>query len=136
MRNTYDIFKVFGVKKPLRLKGLPFNEGEYKITNYNVDYEPKNKRYDGATGHGHYRYKSIPANKKSGLTRVFQLDDAEDMGYYCLTDGQASDTINTIQPYKRYKRTNGELKLVERGVYECGHYGAIHNEIVLEKNCQ
>lgn len=91
MRNTYDIFKVFGVKKPLRLKGLPFNEGEYKITNYNVDYEPKtktvlDKRYDGATGYGHYRYKSIPANKKSGLTRVFQLDDAEDMGFVSQTD--------------------------------------------------
>lgn len=139
--NTYDIFKVFGVKKPLRLKGLPFNEGEYKITNYNVDYEPKtktvlDKRYDGTTGYGHYRYKSIPANKKSGQTRVFQLDDAEDMEYYCLTDGQASDTINTIQPYKRYKRVNGKLKLVERGIYERGHYGSIHNEIVLEKDCQ
>ncbi len=137
--NTYDIFKVFGVKKPLRLKGLPFNEGKYKITNYNVDYEPKtktvlDKRYDGATGYGHYRYKSIPANKKSGLTRVFRLDDAEDMEYYSLTDGQASDTINTIQPYKKYKRVNGKLKLVERGIYERGHYGSIHNVIVLEKN--
>ncbi len=139
--NTYDIFKVFGVKKPLRLMGLPFNDGEYKITDYNVEYEPKtltvlDKRYDGCWAYGHYRYKSIRANKRSGLARAFRLEDAEDRGFYQPKDEQASDSVNLIQPYKKYKRINGKLTLVERGVYEQGHYGQTCNNIVLERNGQ
>ena len=141
--NTYDVFKVFNVEKPLRLIGRPFtndpytNDG-YKITNYNVEYEPKthsvlDKRYDGFTAYGHYRYKSIPSNGKDGLKRVFVMEDAEDMGFYHPKNRTASDSINLIQPYKKYKRVDGRLVLIERGVYESGNYGWNNNEIVLEK---
>lgn len=136
--NTYDIFKVLDVDKPQRLMGLPFNDGSYKITNYNVEYEPAtqtviDKRYDDVTAYGHYRYKSVPAKGKSELKRVFLLDDAEDMGFYHPKDEQASDSVNLIQPYKKYKRVAGKLMLVERGIYETGNYGWNNNEIVLEK---
>lgn len=137
--NTYDVFKVFGVDKPLRLIGLPFTDGSYKITNYNVEYEPKtltvlDKRYDGFTAYGHYRYKSLPTNEKAGLKRVFQLYDAKDMGFYHPKERHASDSVNLIQPYKKYERIKGKLELIERGVYEQGNYGWNYNEIVLEKN--
>lgn len=136
--NTYDIFKVLGLDSPLRLMGLPFNNGEYKITNYNVEYEPKthsilDKRYDGFTAYGLYRYKSIPANGKKGLSRVFILEEAEDMGFYHPKDKQASDSVNLIQPYKKYKRADGKLVIVEKGVYESGNYGQNYNEVVLER---
>lgn len=136
--NTYDIFKVLGLDCPLRLMGLPFNNGEYKITNYNVEYEPKtlsilDKRYDGFTAYGFYRYKSIPATGKNGLSRVFILEGAEDMGFYHPKDKQASDSINLIQPYKKYKRENGKLIIFEKGVYESGNYGQNYNEVVLER---
>lgn len=141
--NTYDVFKVFNVEKPLRLIGRPFTDDPYtkngyKITDYNVEYEPKTQsiidnRYDGAWSYGHYRYKSIPANGKDGLRRVFVMEDAEDIGYYRLNGVAASDSINTIQPYKKYKRVDGRLVLIERGVYESGNYGWNNNEIVLEK---
>ena len=136
--NTYDIFKVLGLDSPLRLMGLPFNNGEYKITNYNVEYEPKthsilDKRYDGFTAYGLYRYKSIPANGKKGLSRVFILEEAEDMGFYHPKDKQASDSVNLIQPYKKYKRADGKLVIVEKGVYESGNYGQNYNEVVLKR---
>lgn len=136
--NAYDIFKVFGVGKPLRLMGLPFNQGAYKITNYNVEYESKtqtvlDKRYDGSTAYGHYRYKSLVAKKKSGLKRVFQLNNAEDRGFYHPKDRHASDSVNLIQPYKKYERIDGKLMLIERGVYEQGNYGWNLNKVVLEK---
>ena len=136
--NTYDIFKVLGLDSPLRLMGLPFNNGEYKITNYNVEYEPKthsilDKRYDGFTAYGLYRYKSIPANGKKGLSRVFILEEAEDMGFYHPKDMQASDSVNLIQPYKKYKRADGKLVIVEKGVYELGNYGQNYNEVMLER---
>lgn len=136
--NTYDIFKVLWVNSPLKLMGLPFNNGEYKITNYNVEYEPKtlsilDKRYDGFTAYGLYRYKSIPANGKNGLSRVFILEEAEDMGFYHPKDKQASDSVNLIQPYKKYKRADGKLVIVEKGVYESGNYGQNYNEVVLER---
>lgn len=136
--NTYDIFKVLGLDSPLRLMGLPFNNGEYKITNYNVEYEPMthsilDKRYDGFTAYGFYRYKSIPANGKKGLSRVFILEEAEDMGFYHPKDKQASDSVNLIQPYKKYKRADGKLVIVEKGVYESGNYGQNYNEVVLER---
>ena len=136
--NTYDIFKVLWVDSPLKLMGLPFNNGEYKITNYNVEYEPKtlsilDKRYDGFTAYGLYRYKSIPANGKNGLSRVFILEEAEDMGFYHPKDKQASDSVNLIQPYKKYKRVDGKLVIVEKGVYESGNYGQNYNEVVLER---
>lgn len=136
--NTYDVFKVFGVGKPLRLIGRPFTDGLYKITNYNVEYEPKtqtvlDKRYDGPTAYGHYRYKSIPTTEKVGLKKVFQLYDAEDRGFYYPKDMQASDSVNLIQPYKKYERIDGKLMLIERGVYENGNYGWNDNEVVLEK---
>ena len=137
--NTYDIFKVFGVDKPLRLMGLPFNDGEYKITNYNVEYEPKtlsilDKRYDGFTAYGLYRYKAIPTNEKNGLSKAFILEEAEDMGFYHPKDKHASDSVNLIQPYKKYKRVDGKLVVVEKGVYESGNYGWNNREIVLESN--
>ena len=136
--NSYDVFKVLHVKKPLRLKGLPFTNDLYKITNYNVEYEPNtrcvlDKRYDGFTAYGHYRYKSIPANGEDGLKQVFILQDAEDMGFYHPKDKTASDSVNLIQPYKKYERINGKLILTERGVYEQGNYGWNYNEVVLEK---
>ena len=136
--NTYDIFKVLGSDSPLRLMGLPFNNEEYKITNYNVEYEPKtrsilDKRYDGFTAYGLYRYKSIRANGKNGLSRVFILEEAEDMGFYHPKDKQASDSVNLIQPYKKYKREDGKLVIVEKGVYESGNYGQNYNEVVLER---
>ena len=136
--NTYDIFKVLGLDSPLRLMGLPFNNGEYKITNYNVEYEPKthsilDKRYDGFTAYGLYRYKSIPANGKNGLSRVFILEEAEDMGFYHPKDKQASDSVNLIQPYKKYKRENEKFIIFEKGVYESGNYGQNYNEVVLER---
>ena len=136
--NTYDIFKVFDVDKPLRLMGLPFNNGEYKITNYNVEYEPKtlsilDKRYDGFTAYGLYRYKSIPANEKNGLNRAFILEEAEDMGFYHPKDKHASDSVNLIQPYKKYKRENEKFIIFEKGVYESGNYGQNYNEVVLER---
>ena len=136
--NTYDVFKVFHVKKPQRLKGLPFTDGLYKITNYNVEYEPQtqsvlDKRYDGFDAYGHYRYKSIPAHGKDALQRVFILEDAEDLGFYHPKDKSASDSVNLIQPYKKYERVNGKIILTERGVYEQGNYGWNYNEIVLEK---
>ena len=136
--NTYDIFKVLGLDSPLRLMGLPFNNGEYKITNYNVEYEPKthsilDKRYDGFTAYGFYRYKSIPANGKKGLSRVFILEEAEDMGFYHPKDKQASDSVNLIQPYKKYKRENEKFIIFEKGVYESGNYGQNYNEVVLER---
>ena len=135
--NTYDVFKVYHVERPLRLMGLPFTDGLYKITNYNVEYETKsqcvlNKRYDGFDAYGYFRYKSVPSSEKNGLKRVFLLVDAEDMGFYHLKDKKASDSINLIQPYKRYKRVNGILKLEERGVYESGNYGLNNNKVVLE----
>ena len=46
----------------------------------------------------------------------FQLKIAR---YYSLKR-QASDSVNLIQPYKRVA---GKLMLVERGIYETGHYG-------------
>lgn len=136
--NTYDVFKVLHVEKPLRLQGLPFTDGSYKITNYNVEYEPKtqcilDKRYDGFDAYGYFRYKSVPSNEKNGLKRGFVLVDAEDMGFYHPTNRKASDSVNLIQPYKRYERINGKLELVERGVYESGNYGWNNNEVVLEK---
>ena len=136
--NTYDVFKVFNVKKPQRLKGLPFTNDLYKITNYNVEYEPQtqsvlDKRYDGFDAYGHYRYKSIPACGKGTLQRVFILEDAEDLGFYHPKDKTASDSVNLIQPYKKYERVNGKIILTERGVYEQGNYGWNYNEIVLEK---
>jgi len=135
--NTYDVFKVFHVSKPLRLMGLPFCDDPYKMTNYNVEYEPEkqcvlDKRYDGADAYGHYRYKSIPS-PKDGLGRVFILEDAEDMGFYHLKDKNASDSINQLQPYKKYERIHGKLVLTERGVYEQGNYGWNFYEIVLER---
>ena len=135
--NTYDVFKVFHVEKPLRLKGRPFTDGSYKITNYNVEYEPKShtvidKRNDGFDAYGYYRYKSIPSDKNKNLKKVFILEEAEDLGFYHPKDKQASDSVNLIQPYKRYKRENGKLVLIERGVYECGNYGWNNNEVVLE----
>lgn len=75
----------------------------------------------------------MPAKGKSELKRVFLLDDAEDMGFYHPKDEQASDSVNLIQPYKKYKRVAGKLMLVERGIYETGNYGWNNNEIVLEK---
>ena len=136
--NTYDVFKVFNVKKPQRLKGLPFTNDLYKITNYNVEYEPQtqsvlDKRYDGFDAYGHYRYKSIPAYGKGVLQRVFILEDAEDLGFYHPKDKTASDSVNLIQPYKKYERVNGKIILTERGVYEQGNYGLNYNEIVIEK---
>lgn len=136
--NTYDIFKVFHVEKPLRLKGLPFNQDLYKITDYNVEYEQKtqsvlDKRYSGFDAYGHYRYKSIPANGMNGLSRVFILEDAEDMGFYQPKNHIGADSVNLIQPYKKYKRINGKLALTERGIYEMGNYGRNYNEIVLER---
>lgn len=136
--NTYDVFKVLNVEKPLRLQGLPFTDGSYKITNYNVEYEPKtqcvlDKRYDGFDAYGYFRYKSFPSNEKNGLKRVFALDDAEDMGFYHPKNRKASDSVNLIQPYKKYKRINGKLKMVERGVYESGNYGWNNYEVVLER---
>ena len=135
--NTYDVFKVFHVEKPLRLKGLPFTDGLNKINNYNVEYEPKSqsiidKRYDGFDAYGYYRYKSIPSYRSQNLKKVFILEEAEDMGFFHPKDKQASDSVNLIQPYKRYKRENGKLVLIERGVYECGNYGQNYNEVVLE----
>ena len=135
--STYDVFKVFHVDKPLRLTGRPFCDDPYKMTNYNVEYEPEkqcvlDKRYDGADAYGHYRYKSIPSKKK-GLRRVFILEDAEDMGFYHLKDKNASDSINLLLPYKKYKRIHGKLVLTERGVYEQGYYGRNFNEVVLER---
>lgn len=136
--NTYDIFKVLGLDSPLRLMGLPFNNGEYKITNYNVEYEPKthsilDKRYDGFTAYGLYRYKAIPANGKNGLCKAFILEEAEDMGFYHPKDKHASDSVNLIQPYKKYKRVDGKLVIVEKGVYESGNYGQNYNEVMLER---
>jgi len=135
--NTYDVFKVFHVEKPLRLKGLPFTDGSYKITNYNVEYEPKSqsiidKRYDGFDAYGYYRYKSIPSIKNQNLKNVFILEDAEDRDFYHPKYKHASDSVNLIQPYKRYKRKDGKFALIERGVYECGNYGRNYNEVVLE----
>ena len=136
--NTYDVFKVFNVGQPLRLTGLPFKNDLFKISNYDMEYEPATQsiidnRYDGAWSYGHYRYKSIPANGKDGLKRVFVMEDAEDIGFYHPKNGAASDSINLIQPYKRYKRVDGRLVLIERGVYESGNYGWNDNDIVLEK---
>lgn len=136
--NTYDVFKVFHVEKPMRLKGLPFTDDLYKITNYNVEYEPESqsvidKRYDGFDAYGYYRYKSIPSVDKNGLKRSFILEEAEDMGFYHPKDKQASDSVNLIQPYKKYKRVEGKMILIERGIYETGNYGWNNNEIVLEK---
>lgn len=137
--NTYDVFKVFHVEKPLRLKGLPFTDDLYKITNYNVEYEPKSqsvidKRYDGFDAYGYYCYKSIPTDGNQNLKKVFILEEAEDMGFYHPKDKHASDSVNLIQPYKKYKRVDGKLLIIERGVYESGNYGWNNNEIVLEKN--
>lgn len=136
--NTYDVFKVFNVEKPLRLKGLPFTNDLYKITNYNVEYEPKSqsvidKRYDGFDAYGYYRYKSIPTDSNRNLKKAFVLEEAEDMGFYRPKDKHASDSVNLIQPYKKYKRVDGKLLIIEKGVYECGNYGRNNNEIVLEK---
>ena len=136
--NTYDVFKVFHVEKPLRLKGLPFTNGLYKITNYNVEYEPKShsvidKCYDGFDAYGYYRYKSIPSDRCLNLKKVFILEEAEDREFYHPKDKQASDSVNLIQPYKRYKRVDGKLLLIERGIFESGNYGWNYNEVVLEK---
>jgi len=51
---------------------------------------------------------------KDGLGRVFILEDAEDMGFYHLKDKNASDSINQLQPYKKYERIHGKLVLTER----------------------
>lgn len=136
--NTYDVFKVFHVSKPLKMKGLPFTNESYKITNYNVEYEPKtksvlDKRYDGFDAYGYYRYKSIPTSEVKGLKRVFVLEEAMDMGFYYLKDHHASDSINLIQPYKKYKRINGKMVMTECGVYESGNYGWNDEVIVIEK---
>ena len=136
--NTYDVFKVMNVEKPLRLMGRPFTEDLYKMTDYNVEYEPKSqsvidKRYDGFDAYGYYRYKSVPSNEKNGFKRVFVLVDAEDMGFYYPPRHKASDSVNLIQPYKKYERVNGKLIMAERGVYELGNYGKNYNEIVLER---
>jgi hypothetical protein len=61
------------------------------------------------------------------------MEDAEDIGFYHPNNRVASDSINTIRPYKKYKRVDGRLVLIERGVYESGNYGWNNNEIVLEK---
>lgn len=141
--NEYDIYKVFNVSKPLKLKGLPFTNDSYKITNYNVEYEPKtmsvlDKRYDGFDAYGYYRYKSIPASelKNLNLNRAFILEEAMNMGFYHLKNRQASDSINNIQPYKKFKRINGKMVLIERGIYESGNYGWNNRWIVLEKSNQ
>jgi len=136
--NTYDVFKVFHVSKPLRLMGRPFCDDPYKMNNYNVEYEAEkksvlDKRYDGVDAYGHYRYKSIPS-KKEGLGRVFILEDAEDMGFYHPKGKCASDSVNLLQPYKKYERIEGKFVLTERGVYESGYYGWNNNVIVLERN--
>ena len=139
--NTYDVFKVHHGKKPFRLKGLPFTDNQHKITNYNVEYEPDtkcviDKRYDGSDAYGHYRYQSIPTMiTKNGnrCKRVFILKDAEDMGFYHPKNRSASDSVNLLQPYKKYRRVNGKMVLVERGVYERGHYGRYLKDVVLEK---
>ena len=44
-----------------------------------------------------------------------------------------TDSINLIQPYKKYKRENGKLIIFEKGVYESGNYGQNYNEVVLER---
>ena len=136
--NTYNVFKVFGVEKPLQLVGPPFYE-TCAITDYNVEYEPKSKcvldkRYDGFDAYGHFRYKSIPSEDDSILKRKFILIDAEDMGHVSLKDEKASDSINLLQPYKKYKRINGKLVLIERGMYESGNYGWNNKEVMLERN--
>ena len=136
--NTYDVFKIHNVKKTLRLKGRPFTDGLYKITNYNVEYEPQkksivDKRYDGVYAYGHFRYKSIPSGGEKELKRVFILNDAEDMGFYHLANTHASDSIVLLQPYKTYVRVNGKMSISERGVYEQGNYGWNLNSIVLDK---
>ena len=135
--NEYDIFKVFGVEKPLRLMGRPFNDSNYKITDYNVEYEPEtqtvlDKRYDGADAYGHYRYKSISAGDSSCLKRVFLLQDAEDMGGCIRIGKQTSDTVCLIQPYKTYERIDGKMVMTERGVYKSGKYGNNTIKIPLE----
>ena len=136
--NTYDVFKILNVKKPLRLKGRPFTDDLYKITNYNVEYEPQtksvvDKRYNGVYAYGHYRYKSIQSEGGKGLKRIFILDDAEDMGYYHLANSRASDSIVLLRPYKMYVRVNGRISISERGVYEQGNYGWNSNTVVLSK---
>lgn len=135
--NEYDVFKVLHVEKPLRLKGLPFTDDLYKITNYNVEYEPKtksvvDKRYDGFDAYGYYRYKSIHSDKNTNLKKVFMLEEAEDRGFYHPKNRQASDSVNLIQPYKKYKRVDGKFVVIEKGIYELGNYGWNNNEIVLE----
>ena len=60
-------------------------------------------------------------------------EEAEDMGFYHPKDKQASDSVNLIQPYKKYKRADGKLVIVEKGVYESGNYGQNYNEVVLER---
>lgn len=135
--NTYDVFKVYNVKKPLRLIGLPFNNQSYKITNYNVEYEPKtrsvlDKRYDGFDAYGYYRYQGIQTSLENGLRSRFLLIDAEDMGFYHLMNSQPSDSVVLIQPYKKYQRIDGKIILVEKGVYEIGHYGQNYNKVVIE----
>lgn len=139
--NTYDVYKVLHVSKPVKLKGLPFSDKEYKITNYNVEYVPQNKsvldnRHDGFDAYGYYRYKSIPTSETKGLKRLFILEEAMDIEHYHLKDHQASDSINLIEPYKKYKRIKGKMVLTERGVYESGNYGWNREVIVLEKNNQ
>lgn len=39
-----------------------------------------------------------------------------------------------IQPYKKYHRVDGKIIIVEKGVYEVGHYGQNYNKVVLECN--
>lgn len=134
--NTYDVFKVFHGSKPLRLVGLPFTDQSFKITNYNVEYEPSNKcvldkRYDGFDAYGHYRYQSVLVNTKKGQRRAFILIDSEDMGFYHLNNSQPSDTVVLIQPFKKYERIDGKIIMSEKGVYEIGCYGQNYNRVIL-----
>ena len=39
-----------------------------------------------------------------------------------------------IHPYKKYHRVDGKIIIVEKGVYEVGHYGQNYNKVVLECN--
>ena len=134
--NTYDVFKIFHVSKPLRLVGPPFTDQSYKITNYNVEYEPSkkcvlDKRYDGFDAYGYYRYQSVLMNTENGQRRAFILKEAEDMDFYHLNNSHPSDSIVLIQPFKKYERINGKIFLSEKGVYEIGCYGHNNNRVIL-----
>ena len=82
-----------------------------------------------------YKFKFFIDFKDPNLKRVFILVDAMDMGFFHPKGKKASDSINLIQPYKKYERVKGKLILNERGVYESGNYGRCQNEVVLERLC-